>query len=247
MSLRWSIVSGVAVLFFTTRSDVFLHLTPFFLVAGFMVKMLDTSTQPRYWNVFYRHQLLQLASEQPPAVDLSAPNTQRLLAWLVRHFVPLVVEDSKEAWLAMMANTPIEEYVTPSDLAFVVLVLEHHIMKWRQLALFKLETGKLMSEEASRGVPGLLYPDGIAGKDAKRRFDALSLYFYMNFYRSPACPGQVDNMSRLQDLVNKMAKDDAVTLTDHVNGWNGTEALKVPSLTDIQNDVLHRVFYYMQV
>ena len=169
------------------------------------------------------------------------------MVWLVRHFVPLVVDNSKEAWEAMMKNTPIEEYVTPSDLAFVVLVLEHHIMKWRQLALFKLETGKLMSEDASRDVPGLLYPDGIAGKDEKRRFDALSLCFHMNFCRSPTCPGQVDNMSRLQAIVDKVAKDDAVVLGEHANGWKGTAALKLPSVSEVQNDVLHRVFYYMQV
>ena len=54
-------------------------------------------------------------------------------------------------------------------------------------------------------------------------------------------------MSHLQALVDKVAKDDAVILAEHVNGWKGTEALQLPSVREIQNDVLHRVFYCMQV
>ena len=140
----------------------------------------------------------------------------------------------------MLNGLPIVSYMTSSDLAFVVLVLEHHIMKWRHLRQVELETGKPVPDEYSREARGLLYDGGIAGQKAKPRFDDLNLYFFTNFY-SRACPQREKNVMVLQKLVDGLAKGDSMDIESQLSD----EKLGGVSMEKIQDDILHRVFYYM--
>lgn len=113
-------------------------------------------------------------------------------------------------------------------------------MKWRHLVQFQLEMG---SSEASPGhsksAMGLLYDGGIAGESAKRRFDELNMYFFVNFY-SASCPEKDQNMAALQRLVEERATSFGSGKSEEIE----TAVARQPSMDDIQNDILHRVFYH---
>ena len=110
-------------------------------------------------------------------MDLSKTGVIGVLAWIIRHFVPLVADDPKLFWGSMLARMPLKKYLSMTDLVFAILVLEHHMMKWRHLIHFQLETGRSPSEDFTQQSGGLLYRDGIAGEAAKQRFEDLYVYF----------------------------------------------------------------------
>lgn len=176
---------------------------------------------------------------------LGNEKTMRILASIIRYFVPFVAENNNKFWRSMLNCFPLDTYMTPSDLAFAVLVLEHHIMKWRHLLHYKLETGRTPSEEYSSRSLGLLYSGGIAGEEAKRRYNALSVFFFNNFY-SPARPGSTQNMSRLQSMVDHAAKIEVASIEKQIT-QTAADVELANSVGRIQNDILHRVFYYLYV
>lgn len=204
------------------------------------------STEKRIWKPVYRHQLFrfsnQTAPEDVPPADLNKPEPIQIIAWAIRHFGPLVKDYPEDAWKKMMTNTPIKDYITPSDLAFIILVLEHYLSKWRRLVQFKLENGgRKMSEEDARRLEGLLYEGGIADEPAKRRFDSLQVYFYLQFYSGMTTDTNI-NMTRLQraldagtnfdfDLIDLSVKNHKEWTKDH------------PTMDQIKKDVVHRIFY----
>ena len=182
--------------------------------------------------------------------NLNDPSVMTLLAWIVYYFIQNVAETIESPSAALFTHRPMNEWVTPSDLAFVVFVLEHHVTKWKQLALYRVETGAFMSDEQSRSVKGLKYKGGIAGEDGKRRFDNLLVYFFTHFY---GCGGEqaTTNMEVLQEAVNR--------LVDVVETKKIKRQMVVRSLSkeDVQSkdlvvnavdrDVMHRVFYYINI
>lgn len=155
---------------------------PLFLVKG--LECRRSGVTPCY----YRRHLLQFDTNPScgvVAANLSQDKNFDALAWVIRHFVPLIVDDPQTFRRSMLQKMPINTYMTFSDLAFAVLVLEHHILKWRNLVQFKLETGRAPPEEYVRQQSGgLLYKNGISGEEAKRRFNALCHYFFSNFQPS---------------------------------------------------------------
>lgn len=140
----------------------------------------------------------------------------------------------------MFSDKPPNKYVTHSDWAFVFVVFEHHIMKWRHLVQVELETGKPPSKEYAKTAPGLFYEGGMAGEAAKRRFDILSGFFYTNYYSKTS-----------------RAKGNMLALTNHLQQilkFHGEEFIRnnlVPQKTcsfhETQDDIVHRVFYAMYV
>lgn len=192
---------------------------------------------------YYRRHLLQFGGVNlsVAAADLTKEDTMQVLAWVIRYFVAHVAEDSKRFWTSMVNGVPVVTYMTPSDLSFALLVLEHHIMKWRHLIQVRLETGEPVSPEYCRGARGLLYDGGIAGEEAKRRFDDLHVYFYSNFY-SRANPHRERNVILLQKLVDTMAKRDSETIKFVELA---PDCRETPTMEEISEDILHRVFYYM--
>lgn len=165
------------------------------------------------------------------------------LAWVIRHFVGVVVERPKTFWHSMHLNRGIEDYITTSDLAFTVLLLEHHMMEWRSQIQHTRETGK----EATFLEKGqhLLYKDGIAGEEAKARFQQLTMHFQVNFYNRSSCRQREvsKKMTCLHGHLKQLVAADSERVTTNIDN-HGQFVGKAP-MKDLQDDILHRVFYYM--
>ena len=71
-------------------------------------------------------------------------------------------------WQSMLANKPIEQYMTNSDLAFTIIIVEHYMMNWRRLIHYKWETGHLPPSAYCKQACGFLYKHGIDGEVAKK-------------------------------------------------------------------------------
>lgn len=171
-------------------------------------------------------------------------DAMELLASVVRHFLPLVVENKKLFWTSLKDNAPLAKYVTASDLAFTVLVLEHHIAKWRHIVQMQKETGWPPSQEYSRKADELLlYPDGIAGEEAKRRFDVLTEYFHTYFF----CPKKGPrNIGVVESSVNTHVKSYPDNIQQEIDACLAVDQEMVNAChEEIQEEVFHRVFYYM--
>lgn len=173
--------------------------------------------------------------------DLSKDGPIGTLAWIIRHFVPLVVDDPKKFWGSMLASMPLAKYMTITDLAFAVLVLEHNMMKWRSLLQYELETGQQPTREyCSQQSVGLLYSGGISGEDGKRRFRNLCTYFFYNFC-ADKCPQKDRNAKKLQATLNNLARKDSDSIKSSIRTFGSYATTPV---VEVQEDVLHRVFYY---
>jgi hypothetical protein len=156
---------------------------PLFLVKGLECRCSGAT------SCFYRHHFLQFDTNPSGGVvaaNLSQDKTFDALAWVIRHFVPLIVDDPQTFDRSMLQKMPINTYMTFNDLASAVLVLEHHILKWRNLVQFKLEIGWAPPEEYTRQKSGgWLYKNRISGEDVIWRFNALLChYFFSNFQPS---------------------------------------------------------------
>lgn len=176
---------------------------------------------------------------------MATPNERKsllsTLAWIIRHFVGLVVERPMTFWHSMHVGRRLEDYVTPSDLAFAVLLVEHHIMEWRTENMCLRETGMGQLDVVLKG-RGLLYKDGVAGKEAKDRFRKLVLCFHANYYNRQQ--GQRNsNMTSLHECVQQLATADSSVIEALVD--NHEPFIGGTQMKDIQEDILHRVFYYM--
>ena len=124
-------------------------------------------------------------------------------------------------------------------------MLEHHLVRWRKLVQFKLESGgRSMCEDLARTIGGLLYHEGIAGEEAKRRFDSLNVYFFLKFYNEADEESRL-NMTRLQHIVDKGVDFDFEALDRKVKDASQVDVFPV-DMDDIQKDIRHRIFYYMQ-
>ena len=165
------------------------------------------------------------------------------MAWVVRHFVAHVVEHPKDFWASLLSTRKLEHYMTSSDLAFAVLLLEHHMMKWRHLIQSIHETGVEPSEDYKANAPSLLCQGGIAGEEAKWRFDDLNLYFHRHFYSPVVTSDRDPNMKRLQEHVGRLVEADRGAIEVEMAATRATKC--GGSIKDLQNDILHRVFYCM--
>lgn len=165
-----------------------------------------------------------------------------ILAWVVRYFVPLVVDDPKLFWGSMLARMPLVQYMSTSDLAFAMVVLEHNMMKWRRLIHYQLETGRLPCNDYCKQADGLMYKNGIAGEECKRRFDNLCLYFFSNFC-TDKCSDKDRNVRKLQAALDDMAKAGSDSIKSDIQRCT-SRAVCGPQAQQIQDDIIHRVFYY---
>jgi len=188
----------------------------------------------------YRKDLLLLGTD---SCNLKDEKTLKILATIVRYYVPFLCDynNSKVFSNKLSKCTPLESFVTSSDLAFAVVLLEHHVMNWRHLIHYKQETGEDPPKDSMASSFGLFYEGGIAGESAKRRFNRLNVFFFMQFF-SPVGENSSLNMSRLQTLVNKMVKYN----TDDLDRLPSLTELPHP-LTDIKSDIVHSVFFYLYV
>jgi hypothetical protein len=179
--------------------------------------------------------------------NLNDPSVMTLLAWIVYYFIPNVAETIECPSTALFTHAPVKEWMTASDLAFVVFILEHHVTKWRRLAAYRVQTRAFMSDEQSRSVKGLKYTGGIAGEDGKRRFDNLLVYFFTHFY---GCGGEqaTTNMEVLQETVNHLVETKKMESQMVVRSLSKENVQsKEEVVNEVDNDVMHRVFYYINI
>jgi hypothetical protein len=94
----------------------------------------------------------------------------------------LVPENGKNFLTSMLQCSPLHTYMTASDLAFAILVLEHHVLNWLLAFHSKLEDSLEAEGLCGNKTSGFVYQGGIAGLQAKEQFDALQLYVLGNFY-----------------------------------------------------------------
>lgn len=141
----------------------------------------------------------------------------------------------------MLAGKPLQSYMTISDLAFAVLVLEQHMMQWRQMILLRLETGQLPLKAQRKEPMGLLYKSGVAGKEGKERFRSLVACFSKAF--AGGGPKSAGNLGRLQDQVDKMAMAEAARIKAEMKGSLEADKEALKSSRSVQDEILHQVFY----
>ena len=96
----------------------------------------------------------------------------------------------------------------------------------------------------AESVQNLLYSDGIAGREAKHRYNSLCVYFFMSFF-SKASDSVVCNMSRLQNIVNLGASFyfDGKMIQKKIE--DDADTTHIPSFDEVRRDVCYRLFYYI--
>jgi len=193
--------------------------------------------------------LLQLGSNNAEVADLSKEDkTIDALAWVIRHFVPLVAEHPTIFWQSLLLERPLTQHMTTSDLAFAVLVLEHHVPQWQYVLHVERETGRppttaelAYANKLGFGV-GLLYEGGIAGEAAKRRFGDLNMHFFRHFYNRH-CPHSAANINQLQKAVKSKVRADYEIVNEHIRKWETTSTDMHKK--QVHDDILHKVFNCM--
>ena len=100
-----------------------------------------------------------------------------------------------------------------------------------------------MCKDLARTIGGLLYHEGIAREEAKRRFNSLNVYFFLKFYNEADEESRL-NMTRLQHIVDKGVDFDFEALDRKVKDASQVDVFPV-DMDDIQKDIRHRIFYYM--
>ncbi len=191
----------------------------------------------KYNRSHYRRHLLQIGRDDR---DVSDEANIAVLAWVVRYFVPYIAEDTPKFCRCMTEGTPFANYVTPSDIAFAVLTLEHHMMKWRHPMQVELETGKTVPPDYSKEANGLLYSNGILGQEAKQRFQDLNVHFFTHFYKRDTHCLQ-HNVNTLQRFLDALSEGETMDVELQIS----EEKLGGIPMERIQDDILHRVFYYL--
>jgi hypothetical protein len=185
--------------------------------------------------------------------DLSTDKV-KILALVVRHFVPLLSNDPAKIHALMASGAAFNKWMTASDLALAILILEHHIVRWRSLILCQLENGDcgsknpaaagnsscscLCSQEKGGCLccqeKGLLHKGGIGGESAKIRFEGMSVNFYHHLTNSKDSTAALLHTS-VQDLI----KANPPSNLEKVVGSAPTR------ITELQDSIIHRVFFYM--
>ena len=89
-----------------------------------------------------------------------------------------------------------------------------------------------------------LYHDGIAGEEAKRRFDSPNVYFFLKFYNEADEESRL-SITRLQHVDDKEVDFDFEPLDQRVKDGIQVDLFPV-DMDVIPKDISHHIFYYMQ-
>lgn len=196
----------------------------------------------------FRHQLFGFASDSAPgkadAANLRHSDTIHTLAWIIRHIVPHVSVKPGAVLSSIHQKVSISQYVTNSDLAFSVLLLEHYISHWRLRLHVKLETAgesPSLHEPTDAAFGGLVYPDGIAGMQAKNRYCSLCEYFFFNLFGNVR-EDAANNMRRLQHILDTGAAfDDELLEAEESENFRNPPCRGSKEMT---HEIYHRAFYW---
>lgn len=134
--------------------------------------------------------------------------------------------------------------MSPSDLAFAVVVLEENITNWRRLAQLQFHTGcfPTITDVVLVDKTRELLFDTVAGEEAKRRYDSLNVYFYRNYCCS-ANDNQAKNVACLQKLLNNKVSSNH----EQIESCRNKSATADVIVNDgLLNDISHRVFWHLQ-
>jgi hypothetical protein len=102
----------------------------------------------------------------------------QVLVWLTHHLVGKILPKELEHERMVQDKKEITSWITPDDIAFLVLSMEHHANQWRRHARHQKEKPdvKLTVDEMERGMK---YTKGnkLSGKEAQIRYERLRIYF----------------------------------------------------------------------
>lgn len=176
-------------------------------------------------------------------------STLGLLATIARHFLTLIPVNFSERcdsdqcyWENIDEKDPSTlKLLTPSNLAFLVLVLQHYLPRWKWEAARRRR--RTYGSKITLGEePKLFFVDGIAGKEAKDRFSQLEEYFRFRFFPSSRNHGTpqetqaLDNMRRLLRILRKLPGS-MIHMSQNT----------IISHDDLLSDILHYVFYKLEM
>lgn len=205
------------------------------------------SRDEKFWNPVFRRQLLQFENESTtcrvPEADLDNAAPIQTLAWVLRFITPYVSIKPGAMLSNLQQKVPLERYVTVSDLAFSVVLMEHYSCTWKAEAHFNLESGadgQNNGKKATFGQDGqLFYEGGLAGEQAKRRYASLCKYFYLNFF-SDVREEAPYNLDRLQYVVDRGTEFEPERLDAETQ-----EAFQNPPTSahrEMVSEITHRVY-----
>ena len=183
---------------------------------------------------FSLERFLPLGQQADPIL----PSTFAFLASLIRHFAPLVCVRRDAAYEMMRNGAPIDTYVTSSNIAFLVLVFQHYISRWKWEAARKrkkLPGADQGTQQLQEDPPELHYSDGIAGKTAKAKFAFLRGYFQVWFFMKSSSKA-ASNMRTLSKAVRKIGPPSSFIVM---------APQRRLSDDDIVGDIVHSVFYQL--
>ena len=142
------------------------------------------------------------------------------LASVIVNYCPLVAGPRSHSKL--FGRKAFKEWMTVTDLAFTVMVLETYVNKWNRIALNDATSGKKI--DGSKKVGGVRRFGGIEGTEARERYDSLVLYFQSKLYNAKSAEARA-NVDSLQAEVDRLVKEKENQLTpDLPVGPNGEPA-----------------------
>lgn len=154
-----------------------------------------------------------------------------LVGAIITEHGPMVVGNG--AYSKLFGRKSIRDWLTVTDLALAVVVLETHCNQWKRLARDEARTGSRMeSEEAIGKVKGVRFPGGLNGKAARERYEGLVLYFQAKLYDLKSSEARA-TMASVQEEVNRRVRKQEQALTPELPGEHSTltQALQQEGLT----------------
>lgn len=129
-----------------------------------------------------------------------------IIAWLVVHMVPCVVDNSILPHEDIIHTVLVQEYCNSSDLALASIGVEHVINKWVRRYDQEVARGSpLVDKEISR-LKGRKFLDknyAISSKEGKLRYEALQVLFEKEFFVRDE-PKAIDNLVKLNNAVRSI-------------------------------------------
>lgn len=201
----------------------------------------SASEPPDYYLRLYQHQLMGVAPKTalwncPPA-NYDSDGTMRLVAWMIVHIAPMVVDTPAKAFGGLLAKERFTNIFTPSDLAFAWNTVQYGLEHWKRWGQFKLEKGHDPPASVEMHLGGFLYDDGLASEESKVRCDRIQFEFLLHYY------GPSVTAMRLQSMVEQMVEEVSTPwLSDQLNSLLCREDI-FPNMSRLRDFITHRVFY----
>ena len=132
--------------------------------------------------------------ETPSEKKKKAEEDKKILLWLAFHFLPAMVSRTVYNNNAK-TRCNILKWTHPSDLAFLVLLLENYYTKWKALALHRQEHNgeEMPKEDRQKLVAKWDGQNGLSNKAAKQRYRKLFMYISGSYVKNKEAITQLNS------------------------------------------------------